>query len=306
MMRGKRFLIFPDDKVSQEADAIASNVEDGEALLYAYHISKALLQAATEIYGGLIVHEVGHYTVLKTVYPAEKASINIAPKAWGVNDNSYAITAPLLFSIGDLNVYGGKPLPSWSGMSGMVIDDEDLARGCQNGDEYRDKWTEKYYGKQMTLKLAGGAFQVVYYYALFFMSAMQQKFSETHDVKTSIMWSLKNAFFPFQNILDQHDLTKPELLEKLILYSARLIVLLEATSYSFLPSMEPNGDGNGAWGALLGEKTFNKIPKKYLHPIVLYSGTAFILYKAISTYKAYVEKYQLNGDQVLSAPATPV
>jgi hypothetical protein len=65
--------------------------------------------------------------------------------------------------------------------------------------------------------------------------------------------------------------------------------------------MKANGDGNNAWKALLGENTFNKIPKENLQQIVNLLCEVVIWYKAISTYKAYVEKYQLNGDQAIAS-----
>lgn len=216
----------------------------------------------------LICHESGH-AITNKLCTGDKIKIHL-----GVFPDS---DKQAIIKTEHVNIYGFNPL------GGYAV--------CTEGET---KFQELLVG------IAGGIFGAVQSYFLLAGVAGYHKYHECKNVKESFWYGLKNALFPFKNVMCNKTLTKSELYSHLTLMATCLIFNLRVIISSFLPSsgsvaqlvpkLDSRTDGTGAWTIMGTSENTQKVISvaAWLAEWIL---RFVIVGKAVQCAKRYEKKY---------------
>jgi hypothetical protein len=224
---------------------------------------KAYVLAYATYYGGTIFHEVGHAPVGKIVEPESNVQIHLNTfnsHLFDPNDLGNE-----LFRLGPFH-YHLESFTEHSTIFTPIREDQIL---------FKTK------AKNLPFTISGGIFQLIYTYSVFAYKAFSLKYKETQNFKESLFWGIKNAFFPYKNLLEKKNLERKELIYESVFYTIFLLFSLETLIPSLLPSTSNVTDGTIFWQALTGKE----IPQfiKYICEYSIWPISLLLIYKALKT-----------------------
>jgi len=244
-------------------------------------ILKAYVLAYATYYGEEVFHEVGHAAIGKIVEPESVAQIhlNALPSNFKGNLHNPNDYANELFHIGQLYFRKGNPFKTDIRHIALFF--------SQKPTLFETK--EKF----LPFLIGGGVFQLIYIYSVFTYKAFSLKYKETQNFKESLLWGIKNAFFPYKNLLEKNNIERKELVYEAAFISMFLIFSLETLIPSLLPSISKQADGTLFWRTLIGRE----IPQS-LEYIITYSIYPILLFFTYKAYKTISEGTQKITSQI--------